>query len=283
MLNKGHHIRARSLEFSGDVWIQRDGKRMKLGREYSYLYLRIGDILVTGPNSKATVRDDDSRHIVTVEPNSMSVIGPQKECLTTSIVDRGLWETNLIRGTLYAVSTGTRIQGNCMAIRTQWATLAVRGTEFRVTAAPAETGADLFVAVTEGAVDVSDGLGVISTVLAGESKRFLPQRGELTWNMTNACSKTTDVRFFDRVLQREWPGNSNVYVIEPGRQFSQKLACTVGQKICYGAAPRTGGTGVWGVGLNDREACENCCAICGEADSNREKSVRLTCGTGGDR
>jgi hypothetical protein len=68
------------------------------------------------------------------------------------------------------------------------------------------------------------------------------------------------IEFYSQHRSVSWPGNNRAYDISDDETHVYTLKCKSGEKICYGAWPNS--SVHWGVGLNDRYHCQDCCAIC---------------------
>jgi hypothetical protein len=60
-----------------------------------------------------------------------------------------------------------------------------------------------------------------------------------------------------------WPGGSQIYLLKDSDFHTFRLSCIPGEKICYGAG-RSGNYGIyWGIALDGKQGCSNCCMTCG--------------------
>ncbi|MDF0595108.1 hypothetical protein [Psychromarinibacter halotolerans] len=86
----------------------------------------------------------------------------------------------------------------------------------------------------------------------------------LFWTIDNDYSRTVSVEFYSQDRNHVWPGNGQVYVIDPNEgDATFNLSCNYNELICYGAWVRGSSQTYWGVGPNDSYNCSNCCARCG--------------------
>ncbi|MAQ82662.1 MAG: hypothetical protein CMH12_05460 [Maritimibacter sp.] len=86
----------------------------------------------------------------------------------------------------------------------------------------------------------------------------------LFWTIDNDFSRTVSVEFYSQDRNHVWPGNGQVYVIDPNEgDATFNLSCNYNELICYGAWVRGSSQTYWGVGANDSYNCSNCCARCG--------------------
>ncbi|MDF0600870.1 hypothetical protein P1J78_09015 [Psychromarinibacter sp. C21-152] len=89
----------------------------------------------------------------------------------------------------------------------------------------------------------------------------------LLWTIDNDYNRTVSLEFYSQDRGHVWPGNGQVYVIDPNEGNAQfNLSCNYNELICYGAWVRGSSRTYWGVGPNDSYNCSNCCARCGLGD-----------------
>lgn len=111
----------------------------------------------------------------------------------------------------------------------------------------------------------------IKTLLAGLLLAVLvpslAAAATLRWTIDNDYNRTVSLEFYSQDRNHVWPGNDQVYVIDPNEgQASFNLSCNNNELICYGAWVRGNSQTYWGVGPNDSYNCSNCCARCGQGD-----------------
>ena len=87
------------------------------------------------------------------------------------------------------------------------------------------------------------------------------------FTITSSHPNVVDVEFYSQNYNRAWPGNGQVWTIEDYDAHAFNLECETGEQICYGAWLRGDSDTYWGVGLNNGDGCDNCCAICGAGDA----------------
>ncbi len=68
------------------------------------------------------------------------------------------------------------------------------------------------------------------------------------------------LEFYSMERNLAWPGSNESYKVDDYETHTYRLKCSSGEKICYGAGA---GPLYWGVGLDGRSGCKNCCAKCG--------------------
>jgi hypothetical protein len=97
--------------------------------------------------------------------------------------------------------------------------------------------------------------------------------GSLEWRFTSLHRYIVQLQFFAQGREHVWPAPDDVWELRDSREHSYTIACTTGEKICYGAWVKNRDQEYWGVGPHDEEACESCCAVCGESPP---QAVELT-------
>jgi hypothetical protein len=89
------------------------------------------------------------------------------------------------------------------------------------------------------------------------------QNGSVTFNLTDNATYTIYVKFYSQNRNWTWPGPSDHWTLGDNAQHSFKLACNVGEKICYGGSYSQDGNGTyWGVGFLGNQSCTDCCLVC---------------------
>ena len=71
-----------------------------------------------------------------------------------------------------------------------------------------------------------------------------------------------DVEFYSQSRRVAWPGGSRVYSISDYNWHVYVLNCRSGERICFGAGVRGNYNRYWGVGINQRSGCAQCCYVC---------------------
>lgn len=103
------------------------------------------------------------------------------------------------------------------------------------------------------------------------------QNGVVTFKFTNEAKYTIYMKMYSQNRNHVWPSDSTHYVLDDSDERTARLACRVGEKICYGGAYRTDGTGsYWGTGYKGNKACRGCCLTCGTEDDDVSYSWTLT-------
>jgi hypothetical protein len=91
----------------------------------------------------------------------------------------------------------------------------------------------------------------------------LPALGEdLTFRMKSNHRNKVQVEFYSQNRNHAWPGGNKAYNIDDYEVHSFRLTCNRGEKICYGAWVTGNSSRYWGVGINNRQRCSNCCYTC---------------------
>jgi hypothetical protein len=102
-------------------------------------------------------------------------------------------------------------------------------------------------------------LATLAAAVLAQPLPALAQEG-MTFYIRNSSSRAVVVELHGP--QRTWPGDGQVYVIEPKARKSQMIDCEEGESICYGAWLNGNDRVTWGVGPDKDIACEDCCSIC---------------------
>ena len=85
----------------------------------------------------------------------------------------------------------------------------------------------------------------------------------ITWRLRSFHPKPVDVNFHSRNRRAIWPGPSKHFTLADYKVGTFKLSCVAGERICYGAAPSGAASKIWGVGLDGKAQCKDCCQTCG--------------------
>lgn len=86
----------------------------------------------------------------------------------------------------------------------------------------------------------------------------------MRWTFNHRCGngERIDFRVFDLDDSLVWPADTSMhYFQDPGTSGYVDLACTIGANICWGGQQVSHGL-TWGVGIDGRGACTNCCYHC---------------------
>jgi len=82
------------------------------------------------------------------------------------------------------------------------------------------------------------------------------------WALSDRCDDGADVRWRVWAQERDWvwPGPDDTFVSEGyDRTSRQSIECLAGELLCFGGES---GDSVWGVGLDGRGSCDDCCQPC---------------------
>lgn len=88
----------------------------------------------------------------------------------------------------------------------------------------------------------------------------------MTWKFASLHPNIVDVKIFDKTRNLVWPAGGKVWSLKDSESHTVRINCTVGDKICYGAAVRGTQSMYWGLGLDGRQGCQGCCYTCGQSD-----------------
>ena len=84
----------------------------------------------------------------------------------------------------------------------------------------------------------------------------------MTFYIRNHSTRAVALEFHVQGSPKVWPGDDEVYLIEPTMKKSQMIDCAQGENICYGAWLNGNDRITWGVGPDNDKPCEDCCAVC---------------------
>ena len=86
--------------------------------------------------------------------------------------------------------------------------------------------------------------------------------GGMTFYMKNDTGRAMVLELHGRDTARVWPGEGQVYLLEPGERKSELIDCREGENICYGAWVYGNDRISFGVGPDGDRQCRSCCSIC---------------------
>ena len=110
-------------------------------------------------------------------------------------------------------------------------------------------------------------LGMMTMVVSVTVSLGAAWADSVLFTISSNHPNVVDVEFYSQSYDRVWPGNGNVWTIKDYEPHSFDLECETGEQICYGAWLRGDTDTYWGVGLNNFDGCERCCAVCGAGDA----------------
>jgi hypothetical protein len=90
---------------------------------------------------------------------------------------------------------------------------------------------------------------------------------ELTFRVRSYHPNTVQVKFYSQTRSHVWPNASEAYDIRDYDVHTYSMTCISNEKICMGAWVKGDANHYWGVGFNDHDGCQNCCAFCGRGDT----------------
>jgi hypothetical protein len=85
---------------------------------------------------------------------------------------------------------------------------------------------------------------------------------DMAFFVKNQRSHAVAVELFSHDRDMVWPGDDQVFLIEPGSQKSVPISCNAGENICYGAWVSGNDSISAGVGPDNDQPCDTCCFIC---------------------
>jgi hypothetical protein len=101
------------------------------------------------------------------------------------------------------------------------------------------------------------------------------QAGVVTFTFRNLTAHTVFMKMYS--ASRVWPGANRHFILDDDAWHSARLACVVGEKICFGGSWRTDDTPkYWGIGYTGSHGCTDCCLICGTDGQNLGHAWNLT-------
>ncbi len=86
--------------------------------------------------------------------------------------------------------------------------------------------------------------------------------GGMTFYMKNETGRAMVLELHGRETGRVWPGDSQVYLLEPGERKSVLIDCREGENICYGTWVYGDDRISYGVGPDGDRRCRDCCSVC---------------------
>jgi hypothetical protein len=102
----------------------------------------------------------------------------------------------------------------------------------------------------------------IEKLVEGLRNRHAASESTITFKIECDYQYAVRIGFYSQERNLVWTGGHDAYRIDDYETHAYKLRCSSGEKICYGAQA-SGGSTSWGVGLDGRRSCKNCCAFCG--------------------
>ena len=90
------------------------------------------------------------------------------------------------------------------------------------------------------------------------------QAADMAFFVKNLRQQSVAVELFSHDRKTVWPGDDQVFMIEPNSQKSVPISCNPGENICYGAWVNGDDSVSAGVGPDNDQPCDNCCFICVE-------------------
>ena len=87
---------------------------------------------------------------------------------------------------------------------------------------------------------------------------------DMNWILVDRCDDGLGLqaRFFDVDRDLVWPGRGSVFATGPGGIIDALITCEVGDLICHGTETDPADGLFWGLALDGRAGCENCCEVC---------------------
>lgn len=86
----------------------------------------------------------------------------------------------------------------------------------------------------------------------------------MVWEVTSRYPYRAQIEFYSQDRPFSWPGGGEAYELNDSQTKAFELSCQPGELVCYGAWVTGVGEQYWGVGPDNAQHCEDCCAYCGE-------------------
>ena len=105
--------------------------------------------------------------------------------------------------------------------------------------------------------------GILLSLTAGGS---IALADEASFRFTNNTPETIYLTLHSESRAGwTWPGNKKRWILNAGEKGTVAAGtCQQNEKICYGGGNRNGSR-YWGVSLDGKQGCENCCIHCGKS------------------
>ncbi len=87
----------------------------------------------------------------------------------------------------------------------------------------------------------------------------------VTYCFTNNAAYVIYMRMFSSNRSWHWPATGS-WVLDDRQEHCIRLACNVGEQICFGGSDNASRN--WGVGYNNNVSCTSCCGTCGTNANN---------------
>ncbi len=84
----------------------------------------------------------------------------------------------------------------------------------------------------------------------------------ITWQLRSFHPNPVELKFFSQNRRAIWPGPTKHFTLRDYKVSAFKLSCVAGETICYGATPRGTRSKSWGVGIDGKLQCKDCCQTC---------------------
>jgi len=110
------------------------------------------------------------------------------------------------------------------------------------------------------------------TMLLGSSAHTQSSPYSMTWKFKSDYKYKVQVKFYSKSRNVVWPGNGQAYNLDDSQVHEIKLNCQGGEKICYGGWVTGNAKLYWGVGVDGKRGCEDCCFTC---NNNATPIMRL--------
>jgi hypothetical protein len=88
-------------------------------------------------------------------------------------------------------------------------------------------------------------------------------QGDMTFKVRSNHTNKVQISFYSADRKGyQWPGPGRAFNLDDDDVHEFRIACLAGEKICYGAWVTGDSSSFWGVGLDNKARCSNCCYTC---------------------
>jgi hypothetical protein len=98
--------------------------------------------------------------------------------------------------------------------------------------------------------------------------------GSATFKMRNVTPNNVQFAIYSESGRCSWPAAGEHWNLNDGRMHTFRIACNIGEHVCYGGWYKDQSK-YWGVGMNRKYTCSDCCQHCAPNNENLEHSWNL--------
>lgn len=98
----------------------------------------------------------------------------------------------------------------------------------------------------------------------------LPAQSEIyTFKVRSLHPNAVQIKFYSQVRKgHQWPTSKTAWDLADDEVHALGMRCNRNEKICWGAWVKGTGRPEWGAGVGGTDACQNCCFICQNAETD---------------